>query len=36
LLVGQSKYHPQDAKWPLDHSFKRSFLYMVFSTLGLH
>jgi hypothetical protein len=36
LLVGQSKYHPQDPKWPLDRSFNRSFLYMVLLVLRLY
>ncbi len=30
LIVGQSKYHPQCARWPFNHSLKRSFLYMIF------
>ncbi len=36
LLVGQSKYHPQDAMWPINHFSKRSFLYMVLFLLGSH
>jgi hypothetical protein len=36
LSAKQVKYHLQDARKAVGHSFKRSFLYLVFLALGSH